>query len=80
MPAVTSDGPCFVCSNASSFLIHAAQVVLTARVALRHCKAVQSHSLGIVPRNTPTCIVAFSYHKLSKVKRDGVTCAPNVAR
>ena len=56
--AVQSDGLCCVCSNASTCLIHVAQVVLSVCIPLCRCKAVQSHSLGIVLRNTSTIIVA----------------------
>jgi hypothetical protein len=42
------------------------QVELSDCITLCRCKAVPSHSLGIVLRNTPTCIVALSYYKLPK--------------
>jgi hypothetical protein len=50
--AVPSDGLCSVLRNTSAAFKQVAQVDLSVCVSLISCKAVQSHSLGIVPRNT----------------------------
>ena len=49
--AVQSDGLCSVLRNTLAKLKHAAQVELSAYMPLCRCKAVESHSLGIVLRN-----------------------------
>jgi hypothetical protein len=65
--AVPSDGLCPVLRNTLAVIKHAAQVDLSGFVPLCRCKAVESHSLGIVLRNAATTIVlTLSNHKLPK--------------
>ena len=64
--AVTSDGHCLVLRNTLAALKHEAQVELSVCKPLCRGKAVESHSLGKVLRNTPTQCVAPSNHKLPK--------------
>ncbi len=65
--AVPSDGFCSVLPDTSAVLKHDAQVVLSDCMPLIRCKAVQSHSLGIVLRIAAiTKIVALSNNILPK--------------
>ena len=58
--AVQSDGLCPVLGNTFTVFFtvfqHVAQVVLSVCKPLRCCKAVESHSLGIILRNTLTVL------------------------
>jgi hypothetical protein len=63
--AVQSDGLCSVLRNTLALLKHDAQVVLSDCIPLCRCKAVESHSLGMVLRNAAiTKLVAQSNYIL----------------
>ena len=65
--AVPSDGLCSVPRNTVTILKHDAQPELSECMPLLSCKAPESRSLGIVPRNAAkTTVVAHSNHKLPK--------------
>ncbi len=65
-----------VLTNASTFPKHEAQEAVRACMPLRlcRCKSVQSHSLGIVLRNTPSCIGALSHNKLPEASARAALC------
>ena len=64
--AVQTDGFCSVLGNTLTVLKHVGQVALSGCKPLRCCKAVESHSLGIVLRNAQPVRVAPSDNLLPK--------------
>ncbi len=81
--AVQSDGLCSVLRNTLTVLKHVAQADLSDCMPLLCCKAVESHSLGIVLRNaTTTMPVAHSNHKLPKAaaRRSALPCKRKPSR